>query len=137
MLLHQEGHAFCKFPKVYQVQENRRAEKWHTIGLSRSSGQCPGCQNRKYSLGVDVFRFTPESGLMSDIAPCPFRATSGLMHRSKRQLYSITSSARCSSDVGTSMPSAFAVFKLITSSNLVGCSTGRSAGFAPLKILST
>ncbi len=34
-------------------------------------------------------------------------------------------------------PSAFAVFKLITSSNLVGCSTGRSAGFAPLKILST
>ena len=35
------------------------------------------------------------------------------------------------------MPSAFAVFRLITSSNLVGCSTGRSAGFAPLKILST
>ena len=34
-------------------------------------------------------------------------------------------------------PSALAVFKLITSSNLVGCSTGRSAGFAPLKILST
>ena len=25
----------------------------------------------KYSLGVDVFRFTPESGLKSDIAPCP------------------------------------------------------------------
>jgi hypothetical protein len=21
MLLHQKGHAFCKFPKVYQVQE--------------------------------------------------------------------------------------------------------------------
>jgi hypothetical protein len=33
------------------------------------------------------------------------------------------------------MPSAFAVFKLITSSNLVGCSTGRSAGLAPLKKL--
>ncbi len=29
------------------------------------------------------FRFTPESGLMSDISPCPFRATSGLMHRTK------------------------------------------------------
>jgi hypothetical protein len=29
-----------------------------------------------------------------------------------------------------------AVFRLITSSNLVGCSTGRSAGFAPLRILS-
>src|SRR3954464_6302211 len=52
-------------------------------------------------------------------------------------LHSITSSARASSVAGTSMPSALAVFKLITSSNLVGCSTGRSAGFAPLKILST
>src|SRR5207244_4821796 len=52
-------------------------------------------------------------------------------------LHSITSSARVSSAGGTMMPSAFAVFKLITSSNLVGCSTGRSAGLASLKILST
>jgi hypothetical protein len=28
-------------------------------------------QNRKYSRRADVFRFTPESGLRSDIAPCP------------------------------------------------------------------
>jgi hypothetical protein len=27
--------------------------------------------------------------------------------------------------------------RLMTSSNLVGCSTGRSAGLAPLRILST
>src|SRR6267142_5370674 len=51
--------------------------------------------------------------------------------------YSITSSARVRSVGGTMMPSAFAVFKLITSSSLVGRSTGRSAGFAPLTILST
>src|SRR5207253_5819178 len=51
--------------------------------------------------------------------------------------HSITSSARASSVGGMMTPSAFAVFRLITSSNLVGCSTGRSAGFAPLKILST
>jgi hypothetical protein len=31
-------------------------------------------------------------------------------------------------------PSALAVFMLITSSNLVGCSTGRSAGLVPLRI---
>ena len=31
---------------------------------------------------------------------------------------------------------ALAVLRLITSSNLVGCSTGSSAGLAPLKILS-
>src|SRR5262249_28314019 len=52
-------------------------------------------------------------------------------------LHSITSSARASSDGGTSRPSAFAVVRLITRSNLVGCSTGMSAGFAPRKILST
>src|SRR6516225_7407562 len=34
-------------------------------------------------------------------------------------------------------PRAFAVFRLITSSNFVGCSMGRSEGFAPFRILST
>jgi hypothetical protein len=33
------------------------------------------------------FRFTPESGLKSDISPCPFRANNGLMHRSKKSLF--------------------------------------------------
>src|SRR5262249_60512426 len=51
--------------------------------------------------------------------------------------HSITSSARASSVGGTSRPSALAVFRLITNSNLVGAWTGSSAGFAPLKILST
>src|ERR1019366_9541788 len=50
--------------------------------------------------------------------------------------YSITSSARASSIGGTARPIALAVLRLITSSNLVGCSIGRSLGFAPLKILS-
>src|SRR5262249_4272480 len=52
-------------------------------------------------------------------------------------LHSITSSARASSVGGTSRPSALAVFKLITSSYLVGACTGRSAGFSPLRIRST
>ena len=51
--------------------------------------------------------------------------------------YSIISSARTSNEGGTVRPSAFAVFMLITSSNLVGCSTGSSAGLVPLRILST
>jgi hypothetical protein len=34
-------------------------------------------------------------------------------------------------------PSDLAVFRLISSSNLVGCSSGRSPGFAPLRILAT
>src|SRR5262249_27702139 len=51
--------------------------------------------------------------------------------------HSITWSVRASNVVGTSRPSALAVIRLMTRSNLVGCSTGRSAGFAPRKILST
>src|SRR5215831_12883388 len=38
---------------------------------------------------------------------------------------------------GTVRPSALAVVRLMMRSNLVGCSTGRSAGFAPRRILST
>src|SRR5438034_10136080 len=48
--------------------------------------------------------------------------------------YSITSSARARRACGTVRPSAWAVLRLITSSNLVGCSTGRSAGLAPSRV---
>jgi hypothetical protein len=48
--------------------------------------------------------------------------------------HSITSSARASSDGGTSRPRTLAVLRLMTNSNVVGNWTGRSAGFAPFKI---
>ena len=48
--------------------------------------------------------------------------------------HSITSSARCCRNQGTSRPSVVAVLRLMTSSNFVGCSTGRSAGLAPLRM---
>ena len=51
--------------------------------------------------------------------------------------HSITSSARASSIGGTSRSSALAVLRLITSSNFVGCWTGRSPGFSPLRMRST
>jgi len=44
--------------------------------------------------------------------------------------YSITSSVVASSDGDTFRPSAFAALRLITSSNLVGCNTGKEAGDA-------
>jgi hypothetical protein len=47
-------------------------------------------------------------------------------------LYSITSVARTSNEGGTVRPSALAVFMLIISSYLVGCSTGRSEGLLTL-----
>ncbi len=51
--------------------------------------------------------------------------------------YSITSSICASSDGEIVRPSACAVLILSTVWNFVGCSTGRSPGFAPLMILST
>ena len=47
--------------------------------------------------------------------------------------HSITSSASASNVGGTSSPRECAVLRLITNSNLVGCTTGSSAGFAPLR----
>ena len=51
--------------------------------------------------------------------------------------YSITSSAVESTPAGMVRPSALAVLRLINNSNLVGRSTGKSAGFAPFRIRST
>jgi len=51
--------------------------------------------------------------------------------------HSITSSALVSNVGGTVRPSALAVLRLITSSNLVGCMIGRSDGMAPLRMRPT
>ena len=51
-----------------------------------------------------------------------------------RRHHSITSSASNCMELGIARPSALAVFRLMTNSNLVGCMTGRSAGLSPLRI---
>src|SRR5262249_3020759 len=48
--------------------------------------------------------------------------------------HSITSSARASKVGGTSRPRIRAVWALMISSNLLDCTTGRSAGLAPLRM---
>src|SRR6266700_4835957 len=96
----------------------------------------PG-QIEKNSVRAHVFRFALELGHCSTQSALRICANNGLMRRSTQQLYSITSSARVRRLGGISRPSAFAVLRLMTNSNLVGNSTGRSAGFAPLRILST
>ena len=62
---------------------------------------------------------------------------SELMRCSKIPSYSITSSARKRREWGSVMPICFAVRALSISSNLVGCSMGKSLGLEPLRILST
>ena len=52
----------------------------------------------------------------------------------RNDVYSITSSARRRIDSGTVRPIALAVLRFRTNWNLTGCCTGRSAGFAPLRM---
>jgi hypothetical protein len=45
--------------------------------------------------------------------------------------------ARANKSGGIVTPIRFAVWRFTTNSNFIGCSTGKSAGLAPFKILST
>jgi hypothetical protein len=60
-----------------------------------------------------------------------FHASCGLMHRSNKPSYSITSSASESSMGDGSIPSERAVLRLSAKASLVGRRTGMSAGFSP------
>ena len=62
---------------------------------------------------------------------------SRLPPRASCLFYLITLSARASTFGGIVRPICLAAFRLMMNSNFVGCSTGRSAGLAPLRILST
>jgi len=74
----------------------------------------------------------------------PARPDDGRFQRPEGELaawveqgYSITRSAWRSNVCGIVNPSALAVLRLITSSKRVGCSIGRSPGFAPRRMRST
>src|SRR5262249_46642125 len=86
--------------------------------------------NSTHVYGTHVPVEEPSTASKADVSRCS-------KIRYTKPAYSITSSARASSVDGTVSPRALAVVKLTTRSNLVGCSTGRSEGFAPSKMLST
>jgi hypothetical protein len=117
---------------VYRLVHNRpsRLER-----LPRVGGGTEGRPSRR----------SKKKGLAMVMPPITKRALpltwTGLPPAGSHQLawrtHSITSSARASSACGTSRLSALAVFRLITSSYLVGACTGMSAGFSPLRMRST
>jgi hypothetical protein len=77
----------------------------------------------------------PAAARAAVIAPWAGQPGGASLVTALRKVYSITSSAVASSEFGTVIPSVFAVLRLMTSSNLVGCTTGKSAGLSPLRIL--
>jgi len=76
----------------------------------------------------------PKATVSNQAANLSLSANSDNMHRSKSSRYSITSSARPSSGNEIVKPSERAVLRLSTNSIFVDCTTGRSAGFSPLRI---
>ena len=73
-------------------------------------------------------RFTPDSDRTPDMLVVRFVPTTEVGH------HSITSSAIESNPDERARPSNLAVFRFITSTNLVGCMIGKSAGLVPLRI---
>ena len=130
-----------------------------TAKLDEKSAQ-PGRSNarrREGRLSTHCSRFPHDTGwtavdpyrtvaaAYSGVSPCAKAAIapnwlgpSGVkrtaIHSECRLRYSMTSSARARTTGGIVRPSALAVFKLMISSYLVGCWTGRSAGFSPFRM---
>src|SRR5690242_20311195 len=85
----------------------------------------------------------PVQPMRATLAPCGRQAVVNRLgvrfggSKTEALTYSITRSAIARRFGGISIPNAFAVLRLINNWNFVGCSIGKSAGLAPLKILPT
>jgi hypothetical protein len=124
----QQGFAACEmgfraqFAQQQSFAAHVRFGSFATDALGAPLQPCPLC---------------PESDVRPPKCDRSQWAKSGCEQVQQPARYSITLSAVASSVCGTVRPSALAVFRLMESSNLVGCSTGISPGLAPRSILST
>jgi hypothetical protein len=129
----------CEFPIAdfkFKVERKKKQKSssfnhpalWRCLCLFSCSIRIPQFAIRNHlnlCLCLSAFPFSPNAEF-ADLR----RLTSDLCHL-------ITLSARNSTDCGIVRPICFAVLRLIISSNFVGPCTGRSAGLAPFRILST
>jgi hypothetical protein len=94
----------------------------------RAKGNLLNCKTGKFlTHNVRIMSALP---LKADMCGALGHTAKG--HKRTWLTYSITSSAAFSRQTGTVRPRVLAVFRLITKSNLLGCKTGRSAGFGPI-----
>jgi hypothetical protein len=85
-------------------------------------------QLRRFSDVCDMSALPPTTAVMMQCRERQKGAISGCEQLQQGSPYSITSSASAKSFGENWIPSALAVFRLITNSNLVGCWTGSSPG---------
>ena len=102
-------------PELLKFRGGRLIVKWRSPDADRS---------QFHRLGVGQLKPRLDYGEYNSILASP-------------RGHLITLSALASTFGGIVTPICLAVFKLMMSSNFVGCSTGRSAGLAPFRILST
>ena len=94
--------------------------------------QCELCMlGRPSAPGFEEYADAPDAFLRRARSKRPRRRRSAEQRDELAPFHSITSSASDWTELGTSMPSARAVCRLMTKSNLVDCKTGSSAAFAP------
>jgi len=132
----------ARSPKlIFSVLFRRRPQNARRHGLgeplcshvrSPTRTNCCSSDRKRRSISRTLGSIAGISSLTKHGAP-PWKGESDKRDE-RAPLHSITSSARASSEIGKLRPSVFAIFKLITSSTLVDCWTGRSAGFVPVRI---
>ena len=118
---------------VFEVEDGMTRK---ITGKIRHHGACDGTQSAK-DRGKDHHgdaRAVKRKSPLGSVA----RAASGRPAAGKGDelapLHSISSSARPSSDSGMESPNAFAVLRLMASSTVVDCCTGKSAGLSPFRM---
>src|SRR5262249_13370229 len=94
------------------------------------------CLHSRIILGIARQHADPSYllGLLRARRERPGRRRAAEQRYERAPFHSITSSARASKVGGRVRPSILAVWALMTSSNLLDCTTGRSAGLAPLRM---
>jgi hypothetical protein len=135
---HGDHHRLIGLPDRHQVPPAvSRGDREVLRRAAAPVGDLEGLRGRP-AVRTKVARAEPHRGDLAATGPAGPRwaeAAGGVEPDGRRHW--MISSARASTAGGIVRPSALAVFRLMMSSNLVGCSTGRSAGFAPFRTLST
>ena len=111
-----------------------RSVPYHIIGIDGAVVRDSNIGSAMSRLGHELPRQSQAGAaalLPKTDTKAKYQRGSGLMQRSNKPSYSITSSASESSMGDGSIPRARAVLRLRTKASLVGRCTGMSAGFSP------
>src|SRR5258708_6563110 len=114
-------------PPANHSRDSHETRRFYTVWVKLRKAHC-----EQMSSGLPPIADMNEPCRHFAFVPQPDSCTAA--KEAHRLAQSINSSASNCIELGTSRPSARAVCRLMTNSSLVGCKTGKSAGFAPLRI---